>query len=191
MRERWVDVPLSGRAAPAGVQPHHPPTSGALTGAGGCFQEKCLNFIFSSPSHRQKPSVRAESPRPAPAHQVSEKPPTAAPAAGLQRGNLTLLSILFGTPVPFLALAASLLIYSWCHMKSQAGTAPPALCSPAPTQGSPAPPGSQRCSLVPSSRMCPRPSLNSVLTCTGSFLFCLPLSFFSIFLKETESKAAV
>lgn len=91
----------------------------------------------------------AESPHPVLAHQVLEKSSTAARAACLQRRSLALPSILFGTPVPFLALAESLLIYSWCHMKSEAGTAPPAPCSPAPTQDSPAPPAAPNAGSLP------------------------------------------
>ena len=152
-----------------------------------------MNFIFSSPSCRQRPLAWAESPHPAPAHQVLGKPPTAAQAACLQRGSFPLLSILFGTPVPLLALAESLLIYSWCHMKSEAGTAPPAPCSPTPTQDSPAPLAAPSAApwvpAIVEDVSTSKPKLNAKVH--RRFLFPSAFLSFSLFLKQTESKAAV
>lgn len=109
----------------------------------------------------------------------------------LQCGSLA-LSISFDTPVPFLALAESLQISCHTICKSEAGAASLVPCLPTPTQDTPAPSHSPRsiqcCSLgpCPSSGTCPCQNLNSMLTCTGSFFFCLCLSFslFFIFLKK-------
>jgi len=145
-------VPLRGRTQLGGEQPPFTlgapsplSTSRAPAGEGGYF-ERSVGILGLVPRLVGRDLAVGRSPRPTLAHRVSEKPPM---AARLQHWNLALLSVLFGTPVSFLALVEPVRIYGWCGMKPEGGAAPPAPCSPAPTQDAPSrsPGSSQRCSL--------------------------------------------
>lgn len=147
---------------------------------GRLLWESCSSFSFSSPLTDRDPQCGQRAPVP---RQLLEKLPISSRAVYLQHRYLTWFSILFGTLLmPFLALVETLLIYSWCHMKSEAG----ALLLPSSHLGLPCSPCSSQwgsLSACLSLRTCSGPSLNSVLTCTGCFFICLPLFFFSLFFK--------
>lgn len=162
----------------------HPPTCRAPTREGGWFGRGVKVLFLVTHLQAESPLSHASFWRSSPSHHRQCVCSTG-----------TSLGFFYLPLVPFLALVESLLIYSWCHMKSEAGA-----LLPRSHPGLPCFPCSSQC--LPGSlslfkdMFMSKPKFDAnmhrlFLYLSAPFFIIFPFFNFPFFLKETESKAAM